>query len=94
MKQACQLVVRLVFAFKLVDRSVDLLRAGPLAQDNALVRAVALNRAIFALNVDPAVEGSPERNAIGVPGLNNLVAPGHNAHSSWPRRPNCYRGSC
>jgi len=89
MKQPSQLVIRLILAFKFVDRSVDLLRAGPLAQDHRLVRAIALNRAVFTLDVDPTIERSPKRNAVGVPGLNDLVAPGHYAHSSWAGGPNC-----
>ena len=89
MKQACQLVIRLVLTFEFVDSPVDLLRAGPLAQDYRLVRAIALNRAVFALNVNPAVEGSPKWNPVGVPRLNDLVSPGHYAHSSRATGPNC-----
>lgn len=83
-KQLRQFVIGLVLAFKLINGAIDLLRAGPLAQDNRLVRLVTFNCAVFALNVDPAVHGSPKRNPVGVPGLNNLVTSGHNAHSSWP----------
>ena len=88
-KQPGELVVCLVLAFELINGTVDLLRAGPLAQDNRLVRAVAFNRAVFALNVNPTVESSPKWNPVSMPGLNDLIAARHNAHSSWPRRPNC-----